>query len=469
MTQQQALDIREGYKEKFGFHDDIKPIFKSRRGLDSDVVAQISEMKGEPVWMRDFRLNAYKEFEKKKLPLWGGNVAEIDFQNIFYYLKPMDEQGKTWDDVPADIKRTFDKLGIPEAEQKFLSGVGAQYDSEVVYHKIKESLTKQGVIFTDTDSALREHPELFKQYFGTLIPPTDNKFAALNTAVWSGGSFIYVPKGVHVDMPLQAYFRINAKNMGQFERTLIIVDEGAWVHYVEGCTAPIYSTDSLHSAVVEIIVKPGARCRYTTIQNWSNNVYNLVTKRAVAYRDATMEWVDANLGSKLTMKYPSVYLMEPGAHAEILSIAFAGKGQHQDAGGKAVHAAPNTTSSIVSKSISKDGGRAGYRGLIKVAKGAKDCKSTVHCDALLLDEQSRSDTYPYMEIEEDKVTIGHEATVSKIGDEQLFYLMSRGIPEAEAAAMIVSGFIEPIVKELPMEYAVEMNRLIQLQMEGSVG
>jgi Fe-S cluster assembly protein SufB len=469
MTQQQALDIREGYKEKFGFHDDIKPVFKSRRGLDKDVVAQISEMKGEPAWMRDIRLKSLAEFERKPLPRWGGNVAEIDFQSIFYYLKPTDEQGKTWDEVPADIKRTFDKLGIPEAEQKFLSGVGAQYDSEVVYHKIKEDLEKKGVIFLDTDSALKQHPDLFRQYFGTLIPPTDNKFAALNTAVWSGGSFIYVPKGVHIDMPLQAYFRINAQNMGQFERTLIIVDEGAWVHYVEGCTAPIYATDSLHSAVVEIIVKPGARCRYTTIQNWSNNVYNLVTKRAAAYRDATMEWVDANLGSKLTMKYPSVYLMEPGAHAEILSIAFAGKGQHQDAGGKAVHGAPNTTSSIVSKSISKDGGRAGYRGLIKVAKGAKGCKSTVRCDALLLDEKSRSDTYPYMEIEEDQVTIGHEATVSKIGDEQLFYLMSRGIPEAEAAAMIVSGFIEPITKELPMEYAVEMNRLIQLQMEGSVG
>ena len=469
MTQQQTLDIREGYKEKFGFHDDIKPIFKTRRGLDADVVAQISEMKGEPAWMRDFRLKSLKEFERKKLPMWGGNVAEIDFQNIFYYLKPTEEQGKTWEDVPSDIKRTFDKLGIPEAEQKFLSGVGAQYDSEVVYHKIKESLTKQGVLFLDTDSALREHPEIFKEYFGTLIPPTDNKFAALNSAVWSGGSFIYVPKGVQVEMPLQAYFRINAQNMGQFERTLIIVDDGAWVHYVEGCTAPIYASDSLHSAVVEIIVKKGARCRYTTIQNWSNNVYNLVTKRAAAYGDATMEWVDANLGSKLTMKYPSVYLMEPGAHAEILSIAFAGKGQHQDAGGKAVHAAPNTTSSIVSKSISKDGGRAGYRGLIKIAKGAKGSKSTVRCDALLLDEFSRSDTYPYMEIEEDQVTIGHEATVSKIGDEQLFYLMSRGIPEAEAAAMIVSGFIEPITKELPMEYAVEMNRLIQLQMEGSVG
>ncbi len=469
MTQQQTLDIREGYKEKFGFHDDIKPIFKSRRGLDKDVVAEISAMKGEPTWMRDFRLKSLQEFERKPLPRWGGNVAEIDFQNIFYYLKPMEEQGKTWDDVPGDIKRTFDKLGIPEAEQKFLSGVGAQYDSEVVYHKIKEELSNKGVIFTDTDSALRDHPDLFRQYFGTLIPPTDNKFAALNSAVWSGGSFIYVPKGVQVDMPLQAYFRINAQNMGQFERTLIIVDEGAWVHYVEGCTAPIYASDSLHSAVVEIIVKRGARCRYTTIQNWSNNVYNLVTKRAAAYGDATMEWVDANLGSKLTMKYPSVYLMEPGAHAEILSIAFAGKGQHQDAGGKAIHGAPRTTSSIVSKSISKDGGRAGYRGLIKVAKGAKGCKSTVRCDALLLDEQSRSDTYPYMEIEEDQVTIGHEATVSKIGDEQLFYLMSRGIPEAEAAAMIVSGFIEPITKELPMEYAVEMNRLIQLQMEGSVG
>ena len=470
MTQQQpTLDIREGYKEKFGFHDDIKPIFKSRRGLDKDVVAEISEMKGEPAWMKEFRLKSLAEFEKKPLPRWGGNVAEIDFQNIFYYLKPTEEQGKTWDEVPADIKRTFDKLGIPEAEQKFLSGVGAQYDSEVVYHKIKEDLANKGVIFLDTDSALREHPDLFKQYFGTLIPPTDNKFAALNSAVWSGGSFIYVPKGVKIDMPLQAYFRINAQNMGQFERTLIIVDEDAWVHYVEGCTAPIYASDSLHSAVVEIIVKRGARCRYTTIQNWSNNVYNLVTKRAAAYGDATMEWVDANLGSKLTMKYPSVYLMEPGAHAEILSIAFAGKGQHQDAGAKAVHAAPRTTSSVVSKSISKDGGRAGYRGLIKVAKGAVDCKSTVRCDALLLDEHSRSDTYPYMEIEEDRVTVGHEATVSKIGDEQLFYLMSRGIPEAEAAAMIVSGFIEPITKELPMEYAVEMNRLIQLQMEGSVG
>ncbi len=466
---QPTLDIREGYKEKYGFHDEEKSVFRTRRGLDRDVVAQISDIKSEPAWMKEFRLKSLEHFERKPLPMWGGRVDEIDFQNIFYYLKPTDEQGRSWDEVPSEIKKTFDKLGIPEAEQKFLSGVGAQYDSEVVYHKIKEELTSKGVIFLDTDSALRDHPDLFREYFGTIVPPSDNKFAALNSAVWSGGSFIYVPKGVKVDLPLQAYFRINAKDMGQFERTLIIVDEGAWVHYVEGCTAPIYASDSLHSAVVEIVVKRGATCRYTTIQNWSNNVYNLVTKRAMAYGDARMEWVDANLGSKLTMKYPSVYLMERGAHAEILSIAFAGKGQHQDAGGKAVHAAPHTTSSIVSKSISKDGGRAGYRGLIKVAKGAKGCKSTVRCDALLLDERSRSDTYPYMEIEEDQVTIGHEATVSKIGDEQIFYLMSRGIPEAEASAMIVNGFIEPITKELPMEYAVEMNRLIQLQMEGSVG
>ncbi len=469
MTTTPNLDLRERYAEKYGFHDEDRYVFKSRRGLDKEIVAQISELKGEPKWMRDFRLKSLEIFEKKPLPMWGGNVAEIDFQNIFYYVKPTDEETKSWEDVPEEMKRTFDKLGIPEAEQKFLAGVGAQYDSEVIYHKIKGELERQGVIFLSCDHGLKEHEELFKQYFGTVIPPNDNKFAALNSAVWSGGSFIYVPKGVHVDVPLQAYFRINTKDMGQFERTLIIVDEGAWVHYVEGCTAPIYSSDSLHSAVVEIIVKPGARCRYTTIQNWSNNVYNLVTKRAMAYRDATMEWVDGNLGSKLTMKYPSIYLMEPGAHGEVLSIAFAGKGQHQDAGGKAVHAAPHTTSKIVSKSISKDGGRAGYRGLIKVVKGAVDCKSTVNCDALLLDEQSRSDTYPYMEVEEDRVSIGHEATVSKIGEEQLFYLQSRGLSADEASAMIVSGFIEPIVKELPMEYAVEMNRLIQLQMEGSVG
>ncbi|MCC6652655.1 MAG: Fe-S cluster assembly protein SufB [Candidatus Eisenbacteria bacterium] len=463
------MDLRDSYEEKYGFHDADAFVFKSRKGLDRTIVEQISRMKGEPQWMLDYRVKALEQFEKKPMPTWGGDVGAIDFQDIYYYVKPTNEEAKSWDDVPAEMKRTFDKLGIPEAEQKFLSGVGAQYDSEVVYHKIKESLEKQGVIFLSCDQGLRDHEELFKQYFGTVIPSSDNKFSALNSAVWSGGSFIYVPKGVHVDVPLQAYFRINTKDMGQFERTLIIVDEGAYVHYVEGCTAPTYSSDSLHSAVVEIIVKKGGRCRYTTIQNWSNNVYNLVTKRAVAYQDATMEWVDGNLGSKLTMKYPAIYMMEPGAHGEVLSIAFAGKGQHQDAGAKAVHMAPNTSSKIISKSISKDGGRAGYRGLVKVVKGAENCRSTVNCDALILDENSRSDTYPYMEIEEDKVTIGHEATVSKIGDEQIFYLTSRGIPQEEAAAMIVSGFIEPVVKELPMEYAVEMNRLIQLQMEGSVG
>ena len=469
MSTEPSMDMREGYAEKYGFHDSDQYVFRMRKGLDRSIVEDISKMKGEPQWMTDYRVRALEIFEKKPLPTWGGDVGQIDFQDIYYYVKPTSEEVKSWEDVPADMKRTFDKLGIPEAEQKFLSGVGAQYDSEVVYHKIKESLEKQGVIFVSADHGLRDHEALFKQYFGTVIPSTDNKFAALNSAVWSGGSFIYVPKGVHVDVPLQAYFRINTKDMGQFERTLIIVDEGAYVHYVEGCTAPIYSSDSLHSAVVEIIVKKGGRCRYTTVQNWSNNVYNLVTKRAVAYANATMEWVDGNLGSKLTMKYPAIYMMEPGAHGEVLSIAFAGKGQHQDAGAKAVHCAPNTSSKIISKSISKDGGRAGYRGLVKVVKGATDCRSTVNCDALILDENSRSDTYPYMEIEEDRVTIGHEATVSKIGDEQIFYLTSRGIPEEEAAAMIVAGFIEPIVKELPMEYAVEMNRLIQLQMEGSVG
>jgi Fe-S cluster assembly protein SufB len=469
MSTEPIVGPQDSYTEKYGFHDTEQHVFKSRKGLDEGIVRELSLMKGEPEWMTEYRLKALEIFWKKPLPTWGGDVSGIDFQDIYYYVKPTSEEAKSWDDVPADMKRTFDKLGIPEAEQKFLSGVGAQYDSEVVYHKIKESLEKQGVIFLSCDHGLKEHPELFKQYFGTVIPSSDNKFAALNSAVWSGGSFIYVPKGVHVDVPLQAYFRINTRDMGQFERTLIIVDEGAYVHYVEGCTAPTYSSDSLHSAVVEIIVKKGGRCRYTTIQNWSNNVYNLVTKRAVAYANATMEWVDGNLGSKLTMKYPAIYMMEPGAHGEVLSIAFAGKGQHQDAGAKAVHCAPNTTSKIISKSISKDGGRAGYRGLVKVMKGAENCRSTVNCDALILDEESRSDTYPYMEIEEDKVTIGHEATVSKIGDEQLFYLMARGIPKEEAAAMIVSGFIEPVVKELPMEYAVEMNRLIQLQMEGSVG
>jgi Fe-S cluster assembly protein SufB len=459
--------IRSDYK--YGFHEIEDYFFKSGRGLSPELVAAISEHKDEPEWMRKFRLKALEYFRARPMPEWGGDLSGIDFENIFYYIRPTEKQANSWEDLPPEIKDTWDKLGIPEAEKKYLAGVGAQYESEVVYHKLQEELVKQGVIFLDMDSGLREHEELVKQYFGTIIPPNDNKFAALNSAVWSGGSFIYVPPGVKVEMPLQAYFRINAENMGQFERTLIIVDEGAYVHYVEGCTAPIYSSDSLHSAVVEIIVKPNARCRYTTIQNWSNNVYNLVTKRAVAYENATMEWVDGNLGSKLTMKYPAIWLLGEGAHGEVLSIAFGGKGQHQDAGGKAVHIAPNTTSVITSKSISKDGGRAGYRGLLEVAKGARNAKSKVVCDALILDEASRSDTYPYIKIDEDEVDIGHEATVSKIGEEQLFYLMSRGLSESEASAMIVSGFVEPITKELPLEYAVEMNRLIQLQMEGSVG
>ena len=463
--------IREEYKYGFSNPDEAKDyFFKSGRGISHEVVEAIAEHKNEPEWMRKYRLKSLEYFRARPLPEWGGDLSGIDFENIFYYIKPTENQAKSWEDLPADILDTWDKLGIPAAEkEKLVAGVGAQYESEVVYHKLQENLEKQGVLFLDMDSGLREHEELVKQYFGTIIPQNDNKFAALNSAVWSGGSFIYVPPGVEIEMPLQAYFRINAENMGQFERTLIIVDEGAYVHYVEGCTAPIYSTDSLHSAVVEIIVKKDARCRYTTIQNWSNNVYNLVTKRAVAYENATMEWVDGNLGSKLTMKYPAIWLLGERAHGEVLSIAFAGKGQHQDAGGKAVHVAPNTTSVITSKSISKNGGRAGYRGLLEVAKGAKGSKSKVVCDALILDEESRSDTYPYMKIDENEVDIGHEATVSKIGEEQLFYLMSRGLSESEASALIVSGFVEPITKELPLEYAVEMNRLIQLQMEGSVG
>jgi len=465
---QQVAGIKEDYK--YGFRDsDEHYAFKSGKGLSREVVNQISEMKGEPPWMRELRLKALEIFTSRPVPTWGGDLSELNFDEIHYYMKATDRQGKSWDDVPAEIKNTFDKLGIPEAERKFLAGVGAQYESEVVYHSLREDLQKKGVIFVDTDTAVREYPDLVRQYFGTVIPIHDNKFAALNSAVWSGGSFVYVPAGVKVDIPLQAYFRINAENMGQFERTLIIVEEGAQVHYVEGCTAPIYSTESLHSAVVEIIVKKGARCRYTTIQNWANNIYNLVTKRAVAYEDSLMEWVDGNLGSKLTMKYPAVYMLGKGARGEILSIAFAGKGQHQDAGGKVVHGAPYTSSRIISKSISKNGGRASYRGLLKVADGAKGSKSNVVCDALILDDFSRSDTYPYIEIDEDDVKIGHEASVSKIGEEQLFYLMSRGLSEAEASTMIVSGFIEPLVKELPMEYAVEMNKLIQLQMEGSVG
>jgi Fe-S cluster assembly protein SufB len=453
---------------KYDFRTETKGVFKARKGLDAEIVGQISEMKGEPSWMRDFRLQALEIFNGKPMPKWGGNI-DVHFQDIYYYLKPTDKQGHTWDEVPQEIKDTFEKLGIPEAEKKFLSGVKAQFESEVVYGSLKEDLQRQGVIFTDTDSAVREHPQLVRKYFATVIPPDDNKFAALNSAVWSGGSFIYVPPGVKIDFPLQAYFRINAESMGQFERTLIIVDEGASIHYVEGCTAPMYTTESLHSAVVEILVQRGARCRYTTIQNWANNIYNLVTKRALAYQDATMEWVDGNLGSRLTMKYPAVYMMEPGARGEILSIAFAGAGQHQDAGAKLVHCAPHTTGRIISKSISKNGGRSSYRGLVKVEKGARHTKCNVVCDALILDPRSRSDTYPYIEIAEQDTAVGHEASVSRIGEEQLFYLMSRGLTESEASTMIVNGFIEPLVKELPMEYAVEMNKLIQLQMEGSVG
>ncbi|MBL4883084.1 MAG: Fe-S cluster assembly protein SufB [Planctomycetaceae bacterium] len=455
---------------QYGFHDSTDNYaFTSRKGLDAEMVSQISEMKGEPDWMREFRLRSLEIFDQKPMPNWGGDLSHLDFQDIYYYVKASDHQEKSWDDVPEEIRKTYDRLGIPEAEKKYLSGVKAQYESEVVYGSLDGDLAKLGVIFTDTVSALRDHPELFRKYFGTLIPPSDNKFAALNSAVWSGGSFIYIPPGVNLEFPLQAYFRINTENMGQFERTLIIVDEGASLHYVEGCTAPTYSSDSLHSAVVEIVVNKGGRCRYTTIQNWSNNVYNLVTKRAMVYQDGLMEWIDGNLGSRLTMKYPAIYLMEPGARGETLSIAFASKDQHQDAGAKMVHCAPNTTSRIISKSITKDGGRASYRGLVKVEKGAVNCKSNVICDALILDPQSQSDTYPYIEIEESDVTIEHEASVSKIAEEQLLYLMSRGLTESEASAMIVTGFVEPLIKELPMEYAVEMNRLIELQMEGSVG
>ncbi|MBL9092758.1 MAG: Fe-S cluster assembly protein SufB [Planctomycetaceae bacterium] len=457
-----------GEINKYDFRNAEKYVFKSRKGLDAEIVHQISDMKNEPQWMRDFRLQSLEIFNSKPMPKWGGDVS-LDFNDIYYYIKPSDRQGRSWDEVPDDIKRTFDKLGIPEAEKKFLSGVKAQYESEVVYGSLREELSNQGVIFTDTDSAVRDYPDLVREYFAKVIPPTDNKFAALNSAVWSGGSFIYVPKGVAIEFPLQAYFRINAENMGQFERTLIIVDEGAQIHYVEGCTAPMYSTESLHSAVVEIMVKKHARCRYTTIQNWANNIYNLVTKRAMAYEGAVMEWIDGNLGSRLTMKYPAVYMMEPGARGEILSIAFASQGQHQDAGAKVVHCAPNTSSRIISKSISKNGGRSSYRGLVRVEKDAHNAKSNVVCDALILDSKSRSDTYPYIEIENQDVQIGHEASVSRIGEEQLFYLQSRGLSEAEASTMIVNGFIEPLVKELPMEYAVEMNRLIELQMEGSVG
>src|SRR5215207_1296640 len=467
MVAKAQVDVGE---YQYGFRDEEDYVYKSKKGLNRKAVEDISAMKGEPEWMRDFRLKALDHFERRPMPNWGGeSLKDLDFDDIYYYIRPTEKQGRTWDEVPAYIKDTFEKLGIPEAERKFLAGVGAQYESEVIYHSLREDLEKLGVLFLDMDSGVRDHPDLVKQYFGTIIPANDNKFAALNSAVWSGGSFIYVPPGVSIEMPLQAYFRINAENMGQFERTLIIVDEGAFVHYVEGCTAPIYSSDSLHSAVVEIIVKPGGRCRYTTIQNWSTNVYNLVTKRAVAYENATMEWVDGNLGSKLTMKYPAVWLMEEGARGEILSVAFATDGMHQDAGGKVVHVAPNTSSQIISKSISKGTGRSSYRGLVKVYKGAEEVRSNVVCDALLLDETARTDTYPYMEIEEERVSVGHEATVSKVNEEQIFYLQSRGLSQDEAMSMIVNGFIEPIAKELPLEYAVELNRLIQLEMEGSVG
>ncbi|HEX3082827.1 MAG TPA: Fe-S cluster assembly protein SufB [Candidatus Saccharimonadia bacterium] len=443
--------------------------FRTPRGLSRSVVEAISEHKQEPQWMRQFRLQALMMFEQKMMPTWGADLSGIDFDAMHYYISPSERKFHTWDEVPADIKDTYDKIGIPQAERQFLAGVGAQYDSEVVYHNLKKKWEDQGVIFCDTDTALQKYPDLFREYFGTVIPVSDNKFAALNSAVWSGGSFVYVPKGVHVDIPLQAYFRINAANMGQFERTLIIADEGSYVHYVEGCTAPIYTTDSLHAAVVEIVVKRGARVRYTTIQNWSNNVYNLVTKRMLVEEDGFGEWIDGNLGSKVTMKYPSVILNGRGARGEVLSLAFAGKGQHQDAGGKAIHLAPHTTSTITSKSVSMGGGRSSYRGMVKIINGAKGAKSFVRCDALLLDELSRSDTYPVNIVSEQDVTLGHEASVSKVGEEQLFYLMSRGLDEAAATSLIVNGFIEPIVKELPLEYAVELNRLISLSMEGSVG
>ena len=471
MATKPFVQINEEYEQLYGFKMPERYVFKAKQGLTHETVKEISGMKGEPEWMTKFRLRALDYFLKKPLPAWANLelLNQIQFDALYYYLKPTEKKSESWEDVPEEIKKTFDRLGIPEAERKFLAGVSAQYESESVYHSMHEDLKRQGVIFLDMDSGLKEHPDIVKEYLGTIIPPADNKFAALNSAVWSGGSFIYVPPGVHVEMPLQAYFRINAEKMGQFERTLIITDEGASVHYIEGCTAPVYASDSLHSAVVELVAKPHSKLRYTTIQNWSKNVYNLVTKRGVAYEDARIEWLDGNLGSKLTMKFPGVYMMGRGARGEVLSVAFAGPGQHQDAGAKMIHAAPDTRSVITSKSISKGGGRTSYRGLVKVHKGAENSKSTVRCDALLLDEASRSDTYPTMEIDEQKVQIGHEASVSKIGEEQLFYARSRGLSEQEAMTMIVNGFIEPFVKELPLEYAVELNRLVQLEMEGAVG
>jgi Fe-S cluster assembly protein SufB len=467
-------ELNPGLKDigryEYGWADSDTAGATAKRGLSEEVVRDISARKNEPQWMLDLRLKGLRLFDKKPMPAWGSDLTGIDFQNIKYFVKSTEKQATSWEELPADIKNTYDKLGIPEAEkQRLVAGVAAQYESEVVYHQIREDLEEKGVIFLDTDSGLREHEDLFREYFTSVIPAGDNKFASLNTAVWSGGSFIYVPPGVHVDIPLQAYFRINTENMGQFERTLIIADEGSSVHYVEGCTAPIYSSDSLHSAVVEIIVKKNARVRYTTIQNWSNNVYNLVTKRATAAEGATMEWIDGNIGSKVTMKYPAVYLLGEHAKGETLSIAFAGEGQHQDAGAKMVHQAPNTSSTIVSKSVARGGGRTSYRGLVQVMEGAWNSKSTVRCDALLVDQISRSDTYPYVDVREDDVQMGHEATVSKVSADQLFYLQSRGLTEEEAMAMIVRGFVEPIARELPMEYALELNRLIELQMEGAVG
>ncbi len=444
-------------------------VFKPKKGLSEGIVQEMSWMKGEPDWMTRNRLKALRHFQRRPMPTWGGDLSGIDFDDIYYYIKPTDRQVDAWDQLPESVKATYEKLGIPEAERKYLAGVTAQYESEVVYHKNREDLEAQGVLFCDMDTALKEYPQLVKEHFGKVIPANDNKFAALNTAAWSGGSFIYVPPGVTVEMPLQAYFRINAENMGQFERTLIIADEGSQVHYIEGCSAPVYTSDSLHSAVVEIVVKPGARVTYTTIQNWSNNVYNLVTKRARVEAEGHMEWIDGNIGSRLTMKYPAVWLVGPKASGEVLSVAYAGPGQHQDAGAKMVHAAPETTSTIISKSISKDAGRTSYRGLVELKEGARRSKSFVRCDALLLDDLSRSDTYPYIEVAEQDAQVGHEATVSRVGEDQLFYLMSRGLSEQQAMSMIVNGFIEPITRTLPMEYAVEWSRLIELQMEGSVG
>jgi len=467
-TAEAAVGIDLG-KYKLGWSDEEDYVFKPRKGLDEDIIREMSALKNEPQWMLDFRLRSYKIFQRKPMPNWGGDMSEIYFDDIYYYIKPTEGQVDAWEELPDSVKDTYEKLGIPEAERKYLAGVTAQYESEVVYHRNREDLEAQGVLFSDMDSAVKEYPDIVQRYFGTIIPPGDNKFAALNSAVWSGGSFIYVPPGVEVEMPLQAYFRINAENMGQFERTLIIADEGATVHYIEGCSAPVYTTDSLHSAVVELVALPGGRITYTTIQNWSNNVFNLVTKRAAAYDEAHVEWIDGNIGSRLTMKYPAVYLMGPKASGEVLSVAYAGNGQHQDAGAKMVHAAPETTSKIVSKSISKDGGRTTYRGLVRVEEGMSGCRSHVQCDALLLDQDSRSDTYPYQEIGSRDAEIGHEATVSKVADEQLFYLMSRGLSAEQAMGMVVNGFIEPVTRTLPMEYAVEWSRLIELQMEGSIG